>query len=82
MAVGHLLVDLEVFVTAHFDAFFFLALLFLATVVGTGVGLIGQQVLQVDGQAVTGGHPQHQRTWTLVGTQRNLARHRRTTLGQ
>ncbi|MNI73979.1 hypothetical protein D3C73_1300340 [compost metagenome] len=49
---------------------------------GTGVGLISQQVLQIDGQAVTGRNAQHQRPRTLVGPQRYLARHRRAALGQ
>ena len=40
-----------------------------------GVGLISQQVLQIDGQAITGRHPQHNRPWTLVRAQRDLARH-------
>ncbi|MNZ75457.1 hypothetical protein D3C78_939340 [compost metagenome] len=37
------------------------------------VGLIGQQVLQVHRQAVAGGHPQHDRTRTLVRAQADLA---------
>ena len=79
MAVTDLLIDLEV-VVIDLDFAFYLALLpvFLAT----GVGLVGQQVLQVDGQAVTGSHPQHQRPRALVRPKRDLARHRRTPCGQ
>ncbi|MNF70364.1 hypothetical protein D3C84_522720 [compost metagenome] len=71
VAVSHLLIGLELLLAAtDFDAFLLFTLLLFATVaVGTGVGLVGQQVLQVDGQAVTGSHPQRQRTRTLVRSQ-------------
>ncbi|MNX53456.1 hypothetical protein D3C86_841520 [compost metagenome] len=84
VTVSHLFVGLELGRTVtDFDAFFLLTL-FLSTAiaVGAGVGLVGQQVLQVDGQAVTGSHPQYQRTRTLVGPQGHFARHCRAALLQ
>ena len=77
MAVSDLLIDLEGILVADFDF-----TLHAAIFVRTGVGLIGQEVLQVDGQAVAGGDPQYQRTRTLVGAQRHLARHRGAALSQ
>ncbi|MNE12943.1 hypothetical protein D3C80_1057660 [compost metagenome] len=47
-----------------------------------GVGLVGQQVLQVDGQAIAGGDPQYHRPWTLVRAQADLARYGGAALGQ
>jgi len=47
-----------------------------------GVGLVGQQVAQVDCQAVPSRHPQHDRPRALVRAQGDLARHRRTALAQ
>ncbi|MDT4864112.1 hypothetical protein FQZ97_988590 [compost metagenome] len=46
------------------------------------VGLVGQQVFQVDRQAVAGGHPQHQRARALVGTQHHLAGNGGAALGE
>ncbi|MNF84855.1 hypothetical protein D3C84_672350 [compost metagenome] len=40
------------------------------------ISLVGQQVFQVDRQAVADGHSQHQRTRALVGAQAHLAGHR------
>ncbi|MNP23919.1 hypothetical protein D3C76_1166490 [compost metagenome] len=60
MPVRDLLVDFELIGVARVfdDAFFLFALFFFAALLmGAGIGLIGQQVLQVDGQAITGSDP-------------------------
>ncbi len=47
-----------------------------------GVGLVSQQVGQVDCEAVTGCYPQHNRPRALVGAQGDLARHCGATLAE
>ncbi|MNZ67462.1 hypothetical protein D3C78_857130 [compost metagenome] len=46
------------------------------------VGLVGQEVLQVDGQAVAGGHAQYQRTRALVRAQAHFAGNSCAALGE
>ncbi|MCY1400244.1 hypothetical protein D9M71_153200 [compost metagenome] len=47
-----------------------------------GVGLVGQQVLQVDAKAIAGGDTQHHRPRALVRAQADLARYGGPALGQ
>ncbi|MCY1285434.1 hypothetical protein D9M70_343700 [compost metagenome] len=75
VAVGDLVVDVQ-FAARH------AAFGVLVAAVAIGIGLEGQQVLQVDGQAVAGGHAQDQRPWALVRTQGDLPRHRRAAARQ
>ena len=78
VAVGDLLIDLELFAgigVLH-------TLLALVFEVLVRVGLIIEQVLQIDRQAIPGGYAQHQWPWTLVGAQRDFARHCRAAEGQ
>ena len=80
-ALGDLLVGDEAFgsrVFRQFDAFD----LFRLDAVLVGVGLIVEQVGEVDREAVPGGHAQHDRPWALVRAQGDLARHRGAALAQ
>ncbi|MNZ14520.1 hypothetical protein D3C78_314460 [compost metagenome] len=66
------------FVFLAFD----LVLFFVVDTVLVRVGLVGQQVLQVDGQAVARRHPQHDRPRALVRAQADFTRHCRSATGQ
>ncbi|MNP93237.1 hypothetical protein D3C85_57580 [compost metagenome] len=72
VTIRHLLIDFEVFgAVGVFRALFFALVL----KVLVRVGLIVEQVLQIDRQAIAGSHAQHQRPWTLVRAQRDFAWH-------
>ncbi|MNM36868.1 hypothetical protein D3C81_475880 [compost metagenome] len=88
-ALGDLLVGDEAFTAFVLDFVFrpfFLFTLDLVFVVVdpvlVGVGLISQQVGEVDGQALAGGHAQHDRPWAFVRAQGDLARHGGTALAE
>ncbi len=78
-ALGHLLVSDEAFGGVIFELrpLFFALRLFSLDAVLVGVGLVVEQVGQVDGKAFTGGHPQHDGPRALVRAQGDLARYRR-----
>ncbi|MNZ24461.1 hypothetical protein D3C78_416090 [compost metagenome] len=58
-----------------FSLYTFELVLILVDTVFVGIGLISQQVGQVDRQAITDGNPQHDGTWAFVRAQGHLARH-------
>ncbi|EJT83859.1 hypothetical protein PPS11_29511 [Pseudomonas putida S11] len=78
-ALGHLLVGDEAFGGFVFELrpLLFALRLFGLDAVLVGVGLVVEQVGQVDGKAFTGGHPQHDGPRALVRAQGDLARYRR-----
>ncbi|MNH07089.1 hypothetical protein D3C79_664720 [compost metagenome] len=92
MPVIHLLISDEILTAFVLDfvlrAFLFAFLFafgfvfFRIDAVLVGVGLVGQQVGQVDREAVTGGYPQHNRPWALVRAQGDLARYRGPALAE
>lgn len=79
-ALGHLFVGNEAFIRFVFHLFTLGPLCLDAVLVG--VGPVIEQVGQVDREAVTGSHAQHDRPWALVRAQRNLAGYRSPAFAQ